>query len=198
MKPALGRLAAGWMWLSAPALADDTGWPQYGGDQGGQRHSTATQITPANVGQLHQAWSYSTGDATRHAQALKGSSFENTPILDEAKLFVCSAFQEVSALDPGTGKEIWRFDPHVPDDPKLSLSQLLISAAAWPIGKVADGKGRIFLAANNRRLYALDAATGVPIQSFGDHGAAVIYDGMLHRETEMEFTSGPSSAMALS
>jgi quinoprotein glucose dehydrogenase len=185
----LGRLAAGLMWLSAPALAD-TGWPQYGGDQGGQRHSTATQITPANVGQLRQAWNYSTGDATRHAQALKGSSFENTPILDEGKLFVCSAFQAVSALDPGTGKEIWRFDPHAPDDPKLSYpnSHICRGVAYW---KGPDGRGRIYLAANNRRLYALDAASGVPIQSFGDHGAAVIYDGALHHETEMEFTSAP-------
>jgi quinoprotein glucose dehydrogenase len=177
------------MVLAAPALAD-SGWPQYGGDQGGQRHSSATQITPSNVAQLHQVWSYSTDDATRHAQALKGSSFENTPILDEGKLFICSAFQEVSALDPGTGKEIWRFDPHAPDGAKLSYpnSHVCRGVAYW---KGPDGRGRIFLAANNRRLYALDAASGKPIASFGDHGAAVIYDGKLVHETQMEFTSAP-------
>ena len=59
MKRAL--LAAGWM-----VLASAGRWPipagrQYGGDQGGQRHSAATQITPANVTGLRQAWSYSTG-----------------------------------------------------------------------------------------------------------------------------------------
>ena len=54
-------LAAGWLLRDHRAVAD-TGWGQYGGDQGGQRHSAATQITPANVTGLRQAWSYSTGD----------------------------------------------------------------------------------------------------------------------------------------
>ena len=120
MKRALRGFVTGWMVLSAPALADN-GWPQYGGDQGGQRHSSASQITPANVGQLHQAWSYSTGALTQHAGSVSKSAFENTPILDEGKLFVCSAFQEITALDPGTGKEIWRFDPHLPDDMKINF-----------------------------------------------------------------------------
>jgi quinoprotein glucose dehydrogenase len=168
----------------------DTGWPQYGGDQGGQRHSTAIQITPANVGRLHQVWSYSTGALTRHAQSISRSAFENTPILDEGRLFVCSAFQEVSALDPGTGKEIWRFDPHLPDDSGLIFPNSFNcrGLAYW---KGTDGKGRIFLAANNRRLYALDAATGKAIESFGDHGSAVIYDGKLERRGQMQFSSPP-------
>jgi quinoprotein glucose dehydrogenase len=177
------------MMLTWPAWAD-TGWPQYGGDQGGQRHSTAIQITPANVGQLHQVWSYSTGALTRHAESISKSAFEDTPILDEDKLFVCSAFQEVSALDPGTGKEIWRFDPHLPDDRGLNFPNSFNcrGLAYW---KGADGKGRIFLAANNRRLYALDVATGKPIESFGDHGSTVIYDGMLERRGQMQFSSPP-------
>jgi hypothetical protein len=102
MKRALHGALAGWMALSAPASAD-TGWPQYGGDQGGQRYSSAVQITPANVSQLHQAWSYSTGAMTAHAHAMSEASFEDTPILDEGKLFVCSPFYEVMALDPGRG-----------------------------------------------------------------------------------------------
>ena len=57
--------------------------------------------------------------------------------------------------------------------------------------KGGDGKGRIYFAANNRRLYALDAATGKPIDSFGQHGSAVIYDGKLRREGAMQFSSAP-------
>ena len=182
-------LAAGWMMLMGPALAD-TGWSQYGGDQGGQRHSTATQITPANVARLHQAWSYSTGVLTRHAMSAHMSAFENTPILNEGKLFVCSSFQEVSAIDPGTGREVWRFDPHLSDDMKLNYPNSFNcrGVAYW---KGSDGKGRIYLAANDRRLYALDAATGKPIAGFGDHGAAVIYGGKLQRPGQMQFSSAP-------
>jgi len=176
--------------VTAPAQAVEPGWPQYGGDQGGQRHSSATQIAPANVTGLRQAWSYSTGALTRHAMSSHMSAFENTPILNEGKLFVCSSFQEVSAIDPGTGREIWRFDPHLPDDMKLDYPNSFNcrGVAYW---KGSDGKGRIYLAANNRRLYALDAATGKPIASFGDHGSSVIYDGQLRRPGQMQFSSAP-------
>jgi quinoprotein glucose dehydrogenase len=181
--------AAGWMVLVSPAWAD-TGWSQYGGDQGGQRHSSATQITPANVTGLRQAWSYSTGALTRHAAGARKAAFENTPTLNEGKLFVCSSFQEVSAIDPGTGREIWRFDPHLSDDVTLNYPNSFNcrGVAYW---KASDGKGRIYLAANNHRLYALDAGTGKPIASFGDHGSAVIYDGKLRRPGQMQFSSAP-------
>jgi len=174
--------------MAAPCAAAEPGWPAYGGDQGGQRHSSATQITPANVTGLRQAWSYSTGAMTRHKAAVSKSAFENTPILNEGKLFVCSAFQEVSAIDPGTGREIWRFDPHLPDDGALNYPNSFNcrGVAYW---KGSDGRGRIYLAANNRRLYALDAATGKPIENFGQHGAAVITDVKLRRKGEMQFSS---------
>ncbi|HWX90568.1 MAG TPA: hypothetical protein VNY75_09700, partial [Rhizomicrobium sp.] len=67
--------------MAAPGAAAQPGWPQYGGDQGGQRYSAATQITPANVGRLKPAWSFSTGAMTRHAGAMSEASFEDTPIL---------------------------------------------------------------------------------------------------------------------
>ena len=178
-----------WALLCVPALAG-SGWPQYGGDQGGQRHSDARQITPANVTGLAQAWTYSTGDMTRHASAMDEAAFEDTPILDEGKLFVCSSFQEVSALDPGTGKQLWRFDPKATDDPDVDYPNSFNcrGVAYW---KGTDGKGRVYLAANDRKLYALDAATGKPIDGFGTHGAVTIFNGKLRRPGEMQFSSAP-------
>ena len=38
------------------------GWSHYGGDAGGQRHSSAHQITSTNVDDLVRAWTFSTGD----------------------------------------------------------------------------------------------------------------------------------------
>ena len=187
------QFLAGWiatLLLAGPAWAGAAGWPQYGGDQGGQRHSPAAQITPANVGKLRQAWSYSTGALTRHARAIDASAFENTPILDEGKLFVCSPFDEVSALDPGTGRQIWRFDPHVSDDPDIDYPNSFNcrGVAYW---KDANGRGRIYAVTNDRRLIALDAATGKPIESFGKHGTVVIYAGKMARPGQMQFSSAP-------
>src|SRR3954465_5744962 len=33
-------------------------WPTYGGDPGSTRHSSLTEITPANVSELARAWTY--------------------------------------------------------------------------------------------------------------------------------------------
>ncbi len=156
--------------LVAPcAHAADAGWGQYGGDAGGQRFSPARQITPANVASLTQAWSFSTGDMASKGDAMKRASFENTPILADGRLYVCSPFNEVSALDPGTGKQLWRFDPklnveiHYPND--------------YICRGVAYSAGRIYLNTADRRLIALDAKTGKPIASFGNDGTVIIPPG---------------------
>ena len=156
--------------LLAPcAHAADAGWGQYGGDAGGQRFSPARQITPANVTKLTRAWSFSTGDMATKGDVMKRASFENTPILAEGRLYVCSPFNEVSALDPGTGKQLWRFDP------KLNI------AIRYPNDYICRGvaysSGRIYLNTADRRLIALDARTGKPIASFGNNGTIIIPPG---------------------
>src|SRR5476649_2859385 len=44
--------------LTEPLLAADLSqeWPTYGHDKGNMRFSPLTQVTPANVGKLQQAW----------------------------------------------------------------------------------------------------------------------------------------------
>ena len=101
------------LWLVATGgAAAEPGWPHYGGDAFGTRYSTAAQITPANVDGLRRQWLYRIGDAQRRDPALMARiKFETTPILVDDKLVLCSAFNEVIALDPGDGRERWRFDP---------------------------------------------------------------------------------------
>jgi quinoprotein glucose dehydrogenase len=157
--------------LTAPsdAQAAEAGWGAYGGDAGGQRFSPAAQITPANVKTLAQVWSYSTGDLASKGGAIKRASFENTPILADGRLYICSPFNEVSALDPGTGRELWRFDPKL--DIEIRYPNDYICRG------VAFGDGRLYLNTADRRLIALDAATGKPIASFGKGGTVVIPPG---------------------
>jgi quinoprotein glucose dehydrogenase len=42
---------------------------------------------------------------------LKRSKFEVTPILVGDKLVACTPFNAVVALNPGTERELWRYDP---------------------------------------------------------------------------------------
>jgi quinoprotein glucose dehydrogenase len=93
-----------------PVLA----WEHWGGDAGGTRFSSIAQITPANVNNLVRAWEFHTGDLeTRPAAAMASSKFEATPLFVEDSLVFCTPFNEVIALDLGTGAEKWRFDPHI-------------------------------------------------------------------------------------
>ena len=84
----------------------------YGYDQGGSRFAPLDQITPGNVDQLVPVWTYHTGDLKSRAPGLlKRSKFEVTPILVGDKLVACTPFNAVMALNPGTGRELWRYDP---------------------------------------------------------------------------------------
>ncbi|MGH6911192.1 MAG: membrane-bound PQQ-dependent dehydrogenase, glucose/quinate/shikimate family, partial [Phenylobacterium sp.] len=100
-----------------PAASADVDWPFYGGDAGGQRFSAASQITPRNVRGLKVAWTYSTGELATKGKAMKNASFEGTPILAGGRLYLCSPFNAVAALDPATGKPLWRFDAEI--DPSI-------------------------------------------------------------------------------
>src|SRR6185503_14363471 len=58
MRKSAAILATATIALAAPVLAADlsTEWPTYGHDKGNMRYSPLTQVTPANVGKLEQAW----------------------------------------------------------------------------------------------------------------------------------------------
>jgi quinoprotein glucose dehydrogenase len=175
--------------------AADVDWPFYGGDAGGQRFSTAAQITPENVRELKLAWKFSTGDEMTKGAALRHAAFEDTPILAGGRLFLCSPFNEVAALDPAGGRALWRFDPHIDTSVNYPNSFNCRGVAYWrdpaapPGGPCAE---RIFLNTNDRRLFALDAATGKACESFGDHGVVDVAAGVvLVRKGEMQITSPP-------
>ncbi|MFT8958383.1 MAG: membrane-bound PQQ-dependent dehydrogenase, glucose/quinate/shikimate family, partial [Gluconobacter oxydans] len=82
-------------------------WPAYGRTASGTRYASFTQINRDNVSKLRVAWTYRTGD-----MALNGAEFQGTPIKIGDTVYICSPHNIVSALDPDTGTEKWKFDPH--------------------------------------------------------------------------------------
>ena len=73
----------------------------YGHDAAGTRYSPLKQINTANVSRLQRAWTYHTGE--------KGRSLESTPICVHDTLYFSTQNQNVVALDPTTGKEVWKY-----------------------------------------------------------------------------------------
>ena len=156
--------------LSGPALA----WEHWGGDRGGTRFSALNQITPSNVNNLIRAWEFRTGDlAKRTRNTMTLSKFQSTPLFVEGRLVFCTPFNEVIALHPGTGAQIWRFDVRIDTEQRPADRYNCRGVAFWEdidVAKDAICRSRIFMGTNDARLIALDAKTGMPCPGFGENG----------------------------
>ncbi len=171
-------------------------WEHWGGDQGGTRFSKLDQITPANVGRLVRAFEFQTGDLARRPPAVMArTKFEATPLFVEDSLIFCSPFNEVIALDPGSGAQKWRYDPNISDRQRPGNRYVCRGVAYWVDDQAAEGaacRSRIFMGTNDVRLIALDARTGVPCADFGGNGEVKIQTGKdLVWPGEFQITSAP-------
>ena len=172
------------------------GWDHWGGDRGGTRFSGLDQITPANVANLVRAWDYHTGDLqNRPPAAMARTKFEATPLFVEDSLVFCTPFNEVIALDPGTGAQKWRYDPHVSNSLRPANRYVCRGVAYWVDDQAAEGaacRSRVFMGTNDVRVVALDARTGAPCEDFGTHGEVRIDAGKaLLWPGEFQITSAP-------
>ena len=171
-------------------------WQYWGGDPGGTRFSPLAQIKPSNVNRLLRAWEYHTGDLeTRPPAAMARTKFEATPLLVEDSLVFCTPFNEVVALDPGTGAQRWRYDPKVGDGRRPANRYACRGVAYWVDTRASPGascRSRLFMGTVDARLLALDARTGQPCADFGDRGEVRIEIGKeLQWPGEFQITSAP-------
>jgi quinoprotein glucose dehydrogenase len=133
---------------SAKRLQED--WPVYGGAPENTHYSSLAQVNRGNVAQLQMAWSFDTGET---------GGLQTSPIVVAGVLFGITPTQKIFALDAATGKLLWKFDSGiVGTQPDRGL-------AYW-----SEGKDKRILAGVMNFLYALDAATGKPIATFGQDG----------------------------
>jgi len=174
---------------SEPPAATNDGWNSYGGDPGGSRYSTASQISRENVAQLKVAWTFHTDASQLETRLIRKAAFESTLILFDNKLFLTSPYDKVFALDPATGEKIWEFDPHV--DLTRNYSEVTSrGVSAWRDAKAKPGTPcalRIFLGTLDARLIALDAETGKPCTAFA---AAGTFDLSADASTTPEWRGG--------
>jgi quinoprotein glucose dehydrogenase len=147
----LGLAAASAMSGSKAASPnEDVDWPMYGGDAHKTRHSPLAQIHRGNVARLTLAWQFDTGQ--------KGDT-QTQPIVVGRVLYAYTPTHQAIALDAATGKLLWTFDSGIGG---VGANRGLMH---WTDGK----QSRVFAAVDNF-VYALDATTGRPIESFGQAG----------------------------
>ncbi|MBC7928913.1 MAG: pyrroloquinoline quinone-dependent dehydrogenase [Bryobacteraceae bacterium] len=134
--------------------ASSVEWPNYGNDPGGTRHSSASQITLANVSRLKVVWTWSAGDMYPGSPG-RPSALESTPIYADGKLYLTSSRGRVVALDPETAREVWSYDPKIRVD--AGWGDFTNRGVAL---HRSGGKSRIIGVSIDARLFALDARDG--------------------------------------
>jgi quinoprotein glucose dehydrogenase len=140
--------------------ADDLGWPVNGGADN-IRYSPLKQITRENVGQLKMAWSYDSHDA------FKDSEMQSNPIIVDGVLYATTPTLKVVALDAGTGREVWSYEPAGGAAPQRRYRHRGVTVY----------RDRVFFTYRNF-LYALDRKAGKPIPSFGTEGRIDLREGL--------------------
>ncbi|HJS04511.1 MAG TPA: PQQ-dependent dehydrogenase, methanol/ethanol family [Variovorax sp.] len=145
IKAATGRVDGAFIRANAAKTPD---WPSYGLDYAETRFSRLDQINAGNVKDLGLAWSYNL-ESTRGVEA--------TPLVVDGIMYVTASWSVVHAVDVRTGNKIWSFDP------KVDKSKGFRGCCDVVNRGVALHQGKVFVAAYDGRLIALDAATGQPV-----------------------------------
>lgn len=158
-----------------PAAKSD--WPYYGGDQGGLKYSTLSDINRGNVAQLTLAWQWRTGEEPLAEYATSPGMFETTPVTVDGTLYLSTPYNRVAALDPATGRELWSYDPkaYVAGQVPNGTGFVHRGVAVW---RDARTRSLRILINSRDRLIELDAKNGRPVAGFGDHGTVNLLNGL--------------------
>jgi quinoprotein glucose dehydrogenase len=149
-------------------------WPTNGGASGNAHYSPLAQINRTNVTQLEVAWSFDTQEP---------GGLQTSPIIVDGTLYGVTPTQKVFALDAATGKLLWKFDSGI------TGTQPVRGLAFW--SNAADKR---ILVGVMHFVYALDAATGKPIPTFGKEGRIDLREN-LSRNDRQPFISLTSPAV---
>jgi quinohemoprotein ethanol dehydrogenase len=146
-----------------PGAPASVNWPLHNLDLAGSRFSPLDQINTSNVKSLVPRWLFQHG-------VIDGVSNQTTPVIVDGTMYVTDSRGSVYAVDAADGHLLWTYD----------VTSLIGGGAkegyvfrnrgvCYANGVVYGGAGSF--------LFALDARTGKPIQSFGSNGQAhVILD----------------------
>ena len=161
--------------MTVAVAAAQTDWPVYGHDRGGTQFSPLKQIDAKNIAKLQVAWTYDTRPAAVPASegveakpAPRNRASQATPLMVDGILYLSTPYGRVVALEPETGKEIWRYESEYTPSGR--------GIAYWP----GDAKlpPQIVVGTMNGWLFTLNAKTGKLTTTFGDNGLVNLKSGV--------------------
>lgn len=168
---------------TTPPRGPDAAWTTYGGNLASQRYSPAEQITKDNFSQLQIVWRLKTDFLGPRPDTL----YSATPLVVDRTLYTTAGTRRAAvALNAVTGEMLWM---HTEDEGQRGQNAPRNGAgrgvAYWAS---ADNKDRrVMYVTPGYRLLALDAATGIPVPSFGTKG---VVDLKLEVDQELDLETG--------
>jgi quinoprotein glucose dehydrogenase len=176
---------------AAQASADDTSkgeWPHYAGPITATKYSPLSRIDAKNVQTLQPVWTWDSPDNALIGTATKerGGSFKATPIMIDGVLYTSTSLNQVAAVDAGTGKTKWVFDPKAYDSGRRPAnSGWQHRGVSYWEGRVEGKKEkRVLIATGIGDLLAIDAETGQVIPSFGQNGRVDLQSQLMRNEND--------------
>ena len=140
-------------------------WRTYGGDLGSTRYVPHDQINAGNFSKLQVAWRFKTDVFGIRPDY----NLQTTPLMINGVLYATAGTRrDAVAIDAATGELLWMF--RLDEGKRAAAAPRLLSGrnvAYWTDGR---GDERIFMVTIGYQLVALNARTGVPVQSFGQNG----------------------------
>ena len=144
-------------------------WPTYGGDLGHTRYAALDQINAANFGSLEVAWRFSVANLGPTPEY----RFQSTPLVVDGVLYTTGGSRRaVTALDAATGEQLWVYSLNEGERGVNAARKLSGRGLAfWQKGE----DKRVVYITPGYQLVEVDAATGRPVETFGEHGVVDLW-----------------------
>ncbi len=193
------RRANGWS-VDAAAFAGSRGaelgrteWLHNRGDLASTSYSPLDQINRATIDKLRIAWRWKSENFGPTPEFY----FRATPLMADGILYTSAGLRRnVVAIDAATGETLWMYrldeGERGASAPRRSSGR---GVAYWRSTEAGEAS-RVVTITPGFQLVALDAATGRPLASFGEHGIVDLKQG-LPRVTDLVKSSVGSSSPPL-
>ncbi|MGC4252749.1 MAG: PQQ-dependent dehydrogenase, methanol/ethanol family [Sphingobium sp.] len=129
--------------------SDGRNWPGYGRTYGEQHFSPLSEIDSSNISKLGLLWSLD----------LPPGNAATIPVAVDGVLYFAAGLSVVRAVDAGTGKLLWTYDPKVAEVAGRKMRQ------GWGSRGIGYWDGKVYVGTGDGRLIALDARNGKPVWS---------------------------------
>ncbi len=149
-------------------------YPVYGGNKAGNRYSPLDQINLGNVKDLQIAWMYNAAESqdSNDAKSQRARAIQCQPIVVDGVLYGTTPELKLFALDAGTGKQLWKFEPSK-DGKSYKMINVNRGVAYWQ-----SGSDKRILYSGGSTLFCVKADNGKLVSSFGENGTIDLHEGL--------------------